>query len=84
MAFARLVCWLQEKHGSPGADRYFWKGVTLICWCLWCHRNDVVFEGVAPSKVVVISRISNEAELRRLAGLFIGILVPMDKWRCRE
>lgn len=46
----------------------FLTGVTLICWCLWRHQNDVVFEGVAPSKAVVISRISDEAELWRLEG----------------
>ncbi|KAM0878408.1 hypothetical protein ACQ4PT_034897 [Festuca glaucescens] len=79
-----LVCWLQEKRGGPGEDQDFWIGVTLICWCLWRHRNDIVFEGVAPSKVAVISRISDEAELWRLAGLFRGVLALVDKWRCHE
>ncbi|XP_071680237.1 uncharacterized protein [Lolium perenne] len=40
----KLVYRLKEKRGSQGADHDFWTCVTLICWCLWPHRNDVVFE----------------------------------------
>jgi hypothetical protein len=79
-----FVAWLQGKRGGPGGDRDLWTGVSLICWCLWRHRNDVVFDRVAPSKSTVLSRISDEAELWRLAGIFRGFLAPVDKWRCRE
>jgi hypothetical protein len=44
----------------------------------------VVFEGMAPSKAVVIRKISEDAELWRVARLFRGILAPVEKWRCRE
>lgn len=79
-----LVSWLQKKRGGAGADRDFWTGLTLICWCLWRHRNDVVFEGATTSKVAVVTKISNNAELWRAAGLFRGVLAPVDKWTCRE
>jgi hypothetical protein len=79
-----FVGWLQGKRGGPGGDRDLWTGVTLICWCLWRHRNDIVFDGVAPCKSTVLSRISDEAELWRVAGIFRRSLAPVDKWRCRE
>jgi hypothetical protein len=44
----------------------------------------VVFEGVSPSKDTVIQKITEDAELRRAAGLFRGALAPVEKWRCRE
>jgi hypothetical protein len=90
------LVWLQEKRGGLGADRDFWTGVTLMSWR---HQNDVVFEGVAPFKAVVISKISDGAELWRAAGLskisdraelwraarlFRGVLGLLDKWRCRK
>jgi hypothetical protein len=59
-------------------------GITLVCWCLWRHRNDVVFEGASPSKGTVLARITDEAELWRAAGLFRDALAVVDKWRCRE
>jgi hypothetical protein len=79
-----FVAWLQDKRGRPGGDRDLWTGVALICWCLWRHRNDIVFERVAPSKAAVLSSIANEAELWRVDGIFRGSLAPVDKWRCRE
>jgi hypothetical protein len=44
-------------------------------------RNRVVFEGATPSKVVVVTKISDDAELWRPAGLFRGVIAPVDKWR---
>jgi hypothetical protein len=79
-----FVGWLQGKRGGPGADRDLWTGVTLICWCLWRHRNDIVFDSVAPSKSTVLSKISDEAELWRVAGIFRDSFAPVDKWRYRE
>jgi hypothetical protein len=53
--------------------------MVLICWYLWGYRNDVVFEGVAPSKDVVTQKITKNAELWRAARLFRGSLAPVDK-----
>jgi hypothetical protein len=37
---------------------------------MWLHRNDIVFEGAAPSLAVVLSKICVEAELWRVVKLF--------------
>jgi hypothetical protein len=58
-----LVSWLQQKKGGSGGDRDLWTATVLICWSLWHHRNDVVFEDVTPSKDIVIRKISEDAEL---------------------
>jgi hypothetical protein len=79
-----FVGWLQDKHGGPGVDRDLWTGVALVCWCLWRHRNDIVFERVEPSKSAVLSSIANEADLWRVAEMFRGSLAIVDKWTCRE
>jgi hypothetical protein len=60
---SNFVAWLQEKRSGPGGDHDFWTGVSLVCWCLWRHRNDIVFEKAAPSKAVVLSAIAIEAEM---------------------
>jgi hypothetical protein len=39
----------------------------------------VVIEDAAPSKNVVIQKISEDAELWRAARLFRGILAPVEK-----
>jgi hypothetical protein len=41
----------------------FWIGNALVCWCLWRHRNDIVFEGATPSFGSVIRKILAEAEV---------------------
>jgi hypothetical protein len=83
-ADTRFIPWLQSKRGGLGKDRDLWTGIALVCWCLWRHRNDVVFEGASPSRETVLARITDEAELWRTAGLFRDALAVVDKWRCRE
>jgi hypothetical protein len=58
-----LADWLQSCHGRAANARDYWTGVALICWCLWRHRNDVVFEGATASPHTVICNIRREAEL---------------------
>jgi hypothetical protein len=58
--------------------------VALIFWCLWRHRNDVVFEGGTASPHVVIRNIRIEAELWKAAGLFKADLAVVDRWRLGE
>ena len=52
--------------------RNLWTALTFVFWCLWRHRNDVVFEGAAPSAVVVKSKLRIEYEAWHRAGLFRG------------
>jgi hypothetical protein len=56
-------------------------GIALVCWCLWRHHNDVVFEGTSLSLTSVLRKILAEAELWRVAGLFRGRLVLVEGWR---
>jgi hypothetical protein len=58
--------------------------VALICWFLWRHRNDVVFEGATASPRVVIRKVRREAELWKTAGLFKANLAVVDRWRLDE
>jgi hypothetical protein len=52
-----------------------------VCWYLWRHQNNIVFEGATPSPLAVIRRILIEAELWRVAGLFRVGLAIVDGWR---
>jgi hypothetical protein len=52
-----------------------------VCWCVWRHQNDIVFEGATPSSFAVIRNISREAEMWKAAGLFRAELALMDRWR---
>lgn len=64
--------------------RDYWTGIALVCWCMWLHQNDIVFEGAAPSPAVVLSKISIEAELWRVGNLFRADLALVEGWRLRE
>jgi hypothetical protein len=79
-----LADWLQSWRGRVVDAREYWTGVALICWCLWRHRNDVVFEGASASPHVVIRNVRSEAELWNAAGLFRADLAVVDRWRLGE
>jgi hypothetical protein len=81
---ATFVDWLRSWHGRKDDLRDFWTGIALVCWCLWKHRNDIVFEGVTPSLGSVIQKILAEAEVWRDAGLFRAGLAYVDRWRVYE
>jgi hypothetical protein len=79
-----LADWLQSWRGRAVDARDYWTWVALICWCLWRHRNDVVFEGATASPRVVIRKVRREAELWKTAGLFKANLAVVDRWRLDE
>jgi hypothetical protein len=79
-----LADWLQSWRGRAADVRDYWTGVALIFWCLWRHRNDVVFEGATASPHMVIRNIRREAELWKAAGLFKADLAVVDRWRIGE
>ena len=55
----------------PSADRRdLWTAIILVFWCIWRHRNDVVFNGAAPEAVAIKRRIKEEFGRWRLARLF--------------
>jgi hypothetical protein len=79
-----LADWLQAWRGRAGKVRDYWMGVAIICWCLWRHKNDIIFEGAAPSLSAVIHNIHMEAELCKAAGLFKAELALVDRWMLGE
>jgi hypothetical protein len=76
---ATFVDWLRSWHGRKDD-----MSIALVCWCLWKHRNDIVFEGATPSLGLVIQKILAEAEVWRDAGLFRAELAFVDRWRVHE
>jgi hypothetical protein len=49
------------------------KGVAasiLLFWCIWRHRNDVVFNGARPDAEAIRVRVHEEYSSWRLARLF--------------
>jgi hypothetical protein len=51
-----------------------WTVIILVFWCIWRHRNDVVFNGVPAAHLTIRDRISTEFDRWRLAKLFRGTL----------
>jgi hypothetical protein len=51
-----------------------WTSSILIFWCIWRHRNDVVFNGASPSQRSIRENIKAEYDRWRLAKLFRGAL----------
>ena len=45
---ARLEEWLPLRTLGGNEAKDMWTAITLICWSLWRHRNNVVFEGLRP------------------------------------
>ena len=80
----RFTEWLPVRTAAGPDRRDLWTGVTLICWCLWRHRNGVVFEGLTPSVDRALWMIVDEAELWRSAGLFRGSFRLVERWRVGE
>jgi hypothetical protein len=77
---AEFVDWLHAWHGRKDDLRDF----ALVCWCLWRHHNDIVFEGATASSGFVIRKILAEAEVWRVARLFKANLALVDRWRIGE
>lgn len=42
-------------------QRDLWTAIILVFWCLWRHRNDVVFNGVLPRAETIKTRIRFQA-----------------------
>jgi hypothetical protein len=52
--------------------RDLWTTLILVLWCIWRHRNDIVFNGAVASQVAIKEKINEEYESWRQAKLFHG------------
>ncbi|PNT67145.1 hypothetical protein BRADI_3g21468v3 [Brachypodium distachyon] len=58
----RLETWWPGRVVVARKDqRNLHTAVSLVCWCIWKHRNVVVFDGVTPSVTHIIREISHES-----------------------
>lgn len=62
--------WSGLSLGGRKVCRDFATGSILICWCLWRHRNAIVFEGARPCVSQVAHTIEQEGTAWMSAGLF--------------
>jgi hypothetical protein len=47
-----------------------WTSIILIFWCIWRHRNDVVFKRASPSQWSIRENFKAEYDRWRHAKLF--------------
>jgi hypothetical protein len=80
MQMAEFVDWLYSWHRRKDDLCDFWTDIALVCWCLWRHRNDIVFEGAIPSSGSVIRKILGDMVARH----FKAKLASVDRWRVGE
>jgi hypothetical protein len=33
-----------------------WTAIILVFWCIWRHRNDVIFNGATPDGEAILAR----------------------------
>jgi hypothetical protein len=57
---------------APGSSerRVVWASIILVFWCIWRHRNDVVFNGAVASQMTIKRKIKDEFVRWQLAKLF--------------
>jgi hypothetical protein len=66
-----------SKQVHKSKRRGFNSIIILGAWCLWLHRNKVVFDGVSPSIIGIKAIFFDEVEFWRLAGArHLEALVP--------
>lgn len=64
-----LIQWWTSRPCPKALQRDLWTSIILVFWCLWRHRNDVVFNGASPAVEAVKTRIKEEYDRWRLARL---------------
>lgn len=64
-----LVFWMERAFGSQLG--LIWKlAVVSVFWCIWFHRNSVIFEGIEPFYLQIISMVrSMVLEIQSLDGI---------------
>ena len=72
-----LARWMEKR----GVTRM---SITLVFWCQWKHRNNVVFNNERPSVATVMQMIRTKFVAWKAAGYFRGELFsfpqPIPNW----
>jgi hypothetical protein len=53
MMFGKLI---SSKKGGGHVNRLIWLATT---WCLWKHRNQVIFKGATPDATVIVNEVKS-------------------------
>ncbi|PNT64723.1 hypothetical protein BRADI_4g32185v3, partial [Brachypodium distachyon] len=65
-----LRLWWAGINGRRGVIKSYRMAVALVFWIIWCHMNDVVFNGASPSARKLLLNICDETTRWENAGLF--------------
>jgi hypothetical protein len=68
VADSGIVDWWTSRSCPRSHQRDLWTAIILVFWCIW--RNDVVFNGAAPSQACIKEKIREECDRWKLAKLF--------------
>jgi hypothetical protein len=72
-ADTELLEWWTSRPCPAATQRDLWTAIILVFWCIWRHRNDVVFNGALPNVEIISARIREEYGRWRLARLFRSV-----------
>ena len=82
---SELLGWWTSLR-APVADRRDLRtALLLVFWCIWRHRNDVVFNAAIPSARAIMCKIAEDYASWKHARLFrgdaFGFPEPVTRWQ---
>jgi mannosylglycoprotein endo-beta-mannosidase len=81
LANTGLLLWWTSRPCPKATQRDLWTAIILVFWCIWRHRNDVVFNGATPEVGAILARIREDYSRWRQARLFrsdsFGLVEPL-------
>jgi hypothetical protein len=69
-ADSELLQWWMTHPCPKETQRDLWTSIILLFWCIWRHRNNVVFNGARPDVEAIRAKVREEFGSWRLAMLF--------------
>ncbi|PNT66243.1 hypothetical protein BRADI_3g08888v3 [Brachypodium distachyon] len=73
--------WWAGITGPRAVIKSYRTAVTLVLWAIWCHRNDVVFNGAIPSVRRIFLFVREEVARWESARLFRAGCRSRPSWR---
>jgi hypothetical protein len=77
-ANVEILHWWTSRPCPKATQRDLWTSIILLFWCIWRHRNDVVFNGARPNVEDIRAGVREKYGSWRLARLSItnAIIIP--------